>query len=181
MIDGIDYYMTTAFFKDPSEICSSSPTEKETFISQLYFQVGDDLLRAPMTASQATTNLGWYKHKCFPTMGTHFLLFNPKNAATISCDDIPPVMLLYHNNVLHGWVWVQTFNFEDMMPKGTNPQDQDWLKVNPWEPLRVEAMPITFKNPPTCLIKEGGTLVNPGVNTQHVYIRDWAQIGCGGL
>ena len=177
MIGGIAYYMTTAYFKDPSEICSPSETDDDgVIVNQLYFEVGDDLLEVPMTASEATTELGWFQHKCFPNMGTHYILYDPQNADTISCDDIPPIQLMYHDNVLHGWVLAQIFDFEMIIPAGTTLQD--WLEVNPWEPLSQLGVTFTFNDPPNCLMEEGGLLDNPGVNGQHVYIRDWSQISC---
>ena len=178
-IDGVDYYMTTAYFMNPSEISTVGRTSEDVdsngIVRQLYFQVGNQLLEAPMNLTSNGKN-GWHFHVCFPTMGSHYDLWNPNNANTISCDDIPPVRLIYHQEVLHDFQWVHVFNLTSVIPDGTT--HQEWLEVNPWEPLS-EAIANMFLNPPpSCLMGEDGVIQNVGLHGQHVYFRDWKTISC---
>lgn len=59
-IDSIQYYMTTAYFIEPSTICSTGRTETQLksqgTLSKLYFQNGqtiEQLLKAPLLENEA--------------------------------------------------------------------------------------------------------------------------------
>ena len=183
-IDDVDYYMTTAYFIHPSKICNEGRTVKEvdvegTLSSQLYFQVGetiDDLLEAPMTFDKAIENARWFEQNCFPNMGIHFNMIDPDDAPTISCSDIPPVQLIYHQGNLHVLQWLHVFRFAGIIPEGTTLAD--WLVVNPWEPVSQAITNAILKTPPACLMGDDGLIETIGFNSQHVYFRDWKNIGC---
>ena len=182
-IDDVDYYMTTAYFIHPSKICEEGRTAKEVdmegTISKIYFQTGesiDDILEAPMTYDEAIEGGSWYEQNCFPNMGIHFNLVAPEDAPTMSCDDIPPVQLLYHQGNLHVLQWLHAFSFPAIIPEGNTLEE--WLVVNPWEPVSEAIVNIIIKTPPACLMGETGLITTVGFNSQHVYFRDWETIGC---
>ena len=181
----VDYYMTTAYFIHPTKICNEGRTAEEvdvegTLSSQLYFQVGetiDDLLEAPMTFDQANETAWWFEQNCFPNMGIHFNLIDPDDAPTISCTDIPSfAQLIYHQGNLHAFQWFHVFSFAGIIPEGTTLEE--WLVVNPWEPVSQAIVNIIAKTPVACLMGDDGIIETIGINSQHVYLRDWETIGC---
>ena len=181
-IDDVEYYMTTAYFMNPSEVSKVGRTiedvDSET-VRQLFFQVNDHFVEAPMTmTSDEDGKDGWYFQSCFPGMGYHYDHFDPKDASTLSCDDVPPVRLIYHDEVLHDFQWLHIFKFMEVIPEGTTATLQDWLLVNPWEPLSEATVTAFLNPPPTCLLGEDGLIQTVGLNGQHVWIREWDNIGC---
>ena len=76
-------YFATAYFVDPSVICTGGRSSEE-FESQgtgdrLMVQMGetpDSLVNIPLTREVADMDPVWFDHKCFPGMGDHYLQFN---------------------------------------------------------------------------------------------------------
>ena len=64
----------------------------------------------------------------------------------------------------------------EVIPEGITLQD--WLVVNPWEPVSEAFAKALLNPPPTCLMGEDGLIQKVGLNGQHVWIRDWKNIGC---
>ena len=181
-IDNVDFYMTTAYFIHPSKICEVGRTAEEVeaqgTISRIYFQTGetiDDILEAPLTYDEAKSGF-WFEQKCFPNMGIHFNLIPPNEAPTMSCDEIPPVQLLYHQGNLHVLQWLHVFSFTSIIPEGNTLEE--WLVVNPWERVSEEITNIILKTPPSCLMGNDGLIKKIGYNSQHVYFRNWETINC---
>ncbi|OXA45103.1 uncharacterized protein LOC110857210 [Folsomia candida] len=100
-IAGDDVYTLTAYFVDPSTICSQGRTSSQ-FTSdgtgtQLYFQNGPDpsnLIVVPNDRTQALTE-GWSDNKCFVGMGVHNWFQQEKFQET-NCNYLRPAFLLYN-------------------------------------------------------------------------------------
>ncbi|XP_071089942.1 uncharacterized protein [Haliotis cracherodii] len=146
-----DYYFITAYFTDPSAICSVGRTA-EMFSSegtgtQLLIQNGStprNVIKIPMNEAD-TTGSGWGNGKCFFGMGVHYWYNIQKD---MSCDDFFPMFLLYNNNKLDGLGWA--FGTDLPSPRYEHPDPSAFEK---------------FMDPvPECLSYQGR------LSTMHIYM-----------
>ncbi|GFR79029.1 hypothetical protein ElyMa_004010300 [Elysia marginata] len=108
-LDGITNttYIITAYFTDPSKICTVGRTQAE-FDAQgtgdsLWLPTGmfpENVTRVPMQQSQVGSP--WMRGKCFPVMGVHYWYNLTKE---MDCNDIVPVFLLYNGGELNAMGW----------------------------------------------------------------------------
>jgi len=108
MINYNGYWHLTAYYVDPSTICTTGRTADQ-FGSQgtgngLWIQNGTDyttgnLLQIPMTqAGMGSTS--WTLGHCFYTMGVHYWYNVTKD---MSCDNFFPFFILYNDQKLNSW------------------------------------------------------------------------------
>jgi len=150
-------FFTTAYFVDPSLICTAGRSraqfESQGLGDRLLFQNGptaDDHLVAPLTQEEAEADPAWYDHFCFLGMGDHFMQFNYQPDQ--DCFSVIPIQILYDDGVINGFVWQHIAS----------------LPGNKWEHPDEKAIQAIIDRPPTCL----NTLANTvGLSTMHHYFR----------
>ncbi|KAL5022532.1 hypothetical protein ScPMuIL_001687 [Solemya velum] len=109
-IDDGDKWVITAYFVDPSIICTPGRTEHD-FTSDgtgtdLYLQNGTDPEADYMLIPRKEENLGgtkWVKGGCFPAMGVHYWFDISRD---MSCDNYFPPFLMYNRGFLNSFGWV---------------------------------------------------------------------------
>jgi len=111
-VDDGPFWTQTAYFVDPSIICTTGRT-KSDFDSQgtgtgLWIQTGPnpqkDIINIPTLEADIKKTL-WGHGKCFPSMGMHFWYNTSKD---MSCNNIFPNCLLYNNNQLTAFCFTKT-------------------------------------------------------------------------
>ena len=173
-IDSIEYWMTTAYFLDPNQICSKGRTvqefKSEGTIRKLIFQIGplvSDLYEAPLSEELAMKERGLIRFKCFPNMGYHYGRISADTNSE-DCDKYTLGYLIYHHGILHAFSWAHVLK--------TSASD---FNFSPWEFINEAIFrAVITDDPPKCYIGQDGLLVSPGIVSQHIYLRDWKQIHC---
>jgi len=151
-----DVYILTAYFVDPSTICSSgrdaSSLKEEGTGTGVWLQNGTDPIRdsihAPLHENEVS-DTKWVKGACFPSMGIHYWFDNRLDS---ECDKFFPVFLLYNHGKLTGLGWVAFGKFD--YTKRT--------EFPPWGAIQSFLKPV-----PTCMQKEYDDV--GGFTTMHVY------------
>jgi len=162
--DGL-YWTLTAYFVDPSIICTTGRTAAQ-FAAQgtgdrLVIMNGTvanaaNMLTIPMTQS-AVDGTKWTQGKCFWTMGLHYWY---SVTESMSCDDFFPFFLLYNKGALNGW----GFSINANLP--SNHYDY---------PHPTPTVAGQFINPePSCFFTDPS--FDP-VSTMHVYFTDNPRTG----
>jgi len=111
-IKGKDVFTLTAYFVNPSKICTTGRTESDLQSKgtgdSLYFQNGalplnsSNLIRVPLNRTHAIRD-GWTKNQCFFGMGYHNF-YKSEEFQDTNCDEIRPAFLLYNSDdELHGF------------------------------------------------------------------------------
>jgi len=151
-------WFTTAYFVDPEVICNGGRTEQQWNEQgtgdRLWVQVGetpDNFRKIPLTDATAEEN-GFYKHKCFPGMGTHWIEFNYD--LDQDCNSVFPVQILYDHGVLTGFVW----------------QHNAFLPGTRWEHPNELAINGIVQDPPQCMLD---MVEKPGLSTMHHYFFEY--------
>jgi hypothetical protein len=157
-VDDVDYYLFTAYFVDPTTICTvgrERPKEGEILETgdRLVFQNGpwvteELLLKAPKNRTEAI-EYGYGENKCLPGMGNHtFYGMFP----TTDCDTIVPVFLLQNKAG-----YLTGFGF-DWVAQSTSAR----FEHPPGYVLDI----IVGPSKPECLLEKVETV---GVTTTHIY------------
>jgi len=146
-----DRVTLSAYFVDPSIICTTGRTEKEIETqgtgTNLYLQKTSNPERSTLIPfkenGMATTK--WTKGKCFIMMGTHYWLDLKED---MNCDDFYPTFLMYNSGELTGFGWALNTGLSS--PRYEHPGKSAFEK---------------FMNPvPKCLYDAGA------LSTMHIYL-----------
>ncbi|XP_068673239.1 uncharacterized protein [Montipora foliosa] len=107
-----DTFVVTAYFKDPSQICSKRSSSS--------WNIGDRLLllngTSPQEFVQAPSNeaglegSAWTEGQCVWTMGK---LYWYDLVSVSDCNSLFPVFLMYTNEVLNGFGWILPYKNEN--------------------------------------------------------------------
>ena len=165
VINGVDVYVTTAYFVDPSIICdagrSQKAFDKEGTGYALFFQNGptpDDIEASPLTAEEAKKNEEWYGYGCVENMGQHWIKLDPNNKEP-RCDEGFPAFLLFEHgedSSLVGFVWSHVA----------------WYTNFRNEHARSIGFSYIFDTVPQCV---NDLSMDPGMTSLHVYFKDYHQ------
>ena len=101
-------------------------------------------------------------------MGVHYSRYGTADTQSEDCDKYFFGQLVYYQGILNEFQWIHPFKTS---ASGVN--------LSPWE-LITEGIirVVTTDNPPKCYLGQDGLLVNPGIFSQHIYLRDWTKITC---
>jgi hypothetical protein len=157
-LNGVDYFVLTAYFQNPDTICtvgrSKAQLESDGTGDGLWLQSGVSpvkTIEVPLTRDEAIDD-GWSENACFPQMGFHNF-YRLDTWDSTNCEEIRPVFLLFnHDDELHGFGFVSP-------GKVTS----DYFENPPYLAIKAIANPKT----PECL-KE---LADNGITSMHVYFR----------
>ncbi|CAF0866076.1 unnamed protein product [Rotaria sordida] len=166
MINGIEMYTLTAYFIDPTLICTVGRTlsqlEHEGTGTGLFLQNGTNPIKDSIEIPLWEKDIGktkWVKGGCFKTMGIHYWYDNRLDK---SCSDFFPSFLMYNKGQLSGFGWniVANLNFSRRIERVLTPVISTFL------------IPV-----PTCIPKVNDEL--GGFTTQHLYFNtDPANLEC---
>jgi len=106
-------WFNTLYFVDPEVICAGGRTEaqweEQGTADRLWLQDGPvadkNYIDCPLTQADADSQARWYKHFCFPGMGTHYMEFD--YTPDQGCDAVLPIQLMYDDGEITGFVWQQ--------------------------------------------------------------------------
>jgi hypothetical protein len=98
-INGIDYFVITAYFVNPNLICSPSQSDSGNIgaNSLVHFQNGasiEQFKTAPKNRTVAISQ-GWTKNNCIQTMGYHNF-FEVEKYQPKECSEMQPTFILYN-------------------------------------------------------------------------------------
>ncbi|XP_032217785.1 uncharacterized protein LOC116601181 [Nematostella vectensis] len=101
-----DMYVITAYFRDPSSVCSPVTKRHVTkeYGDRLVIQNGasiSSLITIPYK-EEGLKGSSWVEGKCFPLMGQHYW-YNISN--NMNCEDFYPVFIMYNGGELNGFGW----------------------------------------------------------------------------
>ena len=164
VINGVEVYVTTAYFVDPNVICDEGRNQKDfdndgTGVA-LFFQNGpspDDIVAAPLTAEEAK-GTEWYRYNCVENMGDHWIQMDP-NDDNPRCDEGFPAMLLFEHGgdrSLVGLMWAHVA----------------WYTNTRNEHARSAGFGYIFDKVPQCIYNLSK---DPGMTSLHVYFKDYQQ------
>jgi charged multivesicular body protein 7 len=170
---GEDYYVLTAYFVEPSTICttgrSTSSLAQDGTGTGVWLQNGPtpaDLLEMPLIRPESedeNENGKWTKNGCFPAMG-HHNFYSIDQYYRTNCTEMVPAFGLYNKNSkqLHGFGLITVGNL-------TQPRFE-----HPPEP--AIRLILTGAKTPQCVVDMANGV---GVTSLHVYFTEepW-KIGC---
>jgi len=147
--DGFYRYVITAYFVDPSIICTRGRTnvdfEQQGTGTGLYLQLSEKPLESTMMPmKQADIQAPWVTGKCVPLMGDHIWYNVTKN---MDCEDHLPIFLLYNKGKLNAFGWATLTELHSPM----------------YEHPATSVLNKFFKEVPQCL------LTQEHITTQHIY------------
>lgn len=142
-------YIITAYFKDPSLICSHRPSQAKYIGDRLLIQKSStpyEFIHVPLL-EDGLFESAWTEGECFWSMGKLYW-YDLSNVA--DCDSVFPVFLMFTNGVLNGFGWVLPFKVDN--PRFVHPTK--------------ESFPYLFKNAtvPDCFRNTGY------LSLMHVYL-----------
>jgi len=141
-------YVMTAYFRDPSTICSRTMTSS-SYGDRLVILNGasNATIEIPFK-EEGLRGTKWVRGHCFPWMGQHYWY---NISANMRCQDFFPVFIMYNRKRLDGFGW------------NTNGD----LKSKRFEHPPKKRLGLFFRQEtmPTCLMTAGP------LTTQHVYMR----------
>jgi len=163
VINGVEVYLTTAYFVDPMVICDAGRTQREfdadgTGVA-LFFQNGPtpEVIQAvPLTAEEAK-GTEWYRYNCVENQGENWVQMSYEGEQR--CDEMFPAKLLFEHGGDHslvGFVWSHVA----------------WYTNFRNEHERTQSMGYIFDKLPQCLYD---LLREPGMTSLHVYFKDYQQ------
>jgi len=129
MIDDGDYWTITAYFIEPSKICSTGRTEAE-FNDQgtgtgLWLQNGtnpiNDVVRIPLTESEIRQTKWKFGH-CFYTMGNHYWFDVTRD---MDCGQLYPSCLMYNGGKLTAFCFAVTKYLSSNRYEHPTPKDAE--------------------------------------------------------
>eukprot|EP00058_Branchiostoma_floridae_P022837 XP_002608327.1 hypothetical protein BRAFLDRAFT_125499 [Branchiostoma floridae] len=146
-----DMWLLTAYFIQPSDICSDGRTEaeyqEEGTGTDLYIQTGpnptSDIMAIPLYQSDLQ-GTEWVEGKCFWGMGKHYW-WNLR--VDMDCREFYPVFIMYNGGKLNAFGW-DIMNYLDS-PRYEHPS----------------AFGLFIDTVPTCLTDQSQSL-----STMHVYL-----------
>jgi len=163
-INGQDVYVLTAYFVDPSTICTTGRASSDLTSTGtgniLQVQNGttpDNLLLMPRNRATAIAQ-GWSKNQCFIGMGYHNF-YEVEHMADQNCLETVPLFGLYDNN-------------GDQIGFGfaaTGKVVQNHFENPPSTAVRLIVGPTV----PQCLLDKAD---NPGLTTMHVFFTDYPNL-----
>jgi len=163
-INGQDVYVLTAYFVDPTTICTtgraSSDLASSGTGSLLQVQNGstpDNLLLMPRDRATAIAQ-GWSKNECFIGMGYHNF-YEVGQMDSHDCLETIPLFGLYDNND-----YQIGFGFA-----ATGKVVQNHFENPPANAVELIVGPTV----PQCLLNEAN---NPGLTTMHVFFTDYPNL-----
>ena len=152
-------YLITAYFVEHSIICeggrSADDFELQGNGDRLVIQTGKtthSFHNIPLTQEEADSDPVWYAHLCTNGMGLHYSQFNYEKEQ--DCNKVLPIQILFHDGVIHGFVWQHFAN----------------LPGSKWEHLNARAVRSIIRSPPKCLMKQ---VIHHGLSSMHVYFVDF--------
>ncbi|XP_022782025.1 uncharacterized protein LOC111323023 [Stylophora pistillata] len=108
-----DSYVVTAYFKDPSLICSDKHNSKAKYIGdRLLIQnssKSNGFVRVPLLERGLLGGV-WTEGECFWTMGKLYWYDLPNVS---DCNSLLPVFLMYTNGVLNGFGWILPYKVDN--------------------------------------------------------------------
>jgi len=160
-IDDGDYWTVTAYFVDPSTICSQGRS-KADLASQgtgtgLWLQYGQDPIKDSIKIPDTEEEMkktDWGHGKCFWTMGKHYWYNVSKE---MDCDDFIPNCILYNKGKLNAFCFSTGANLIDLSSRWDAPAPSN--KV-----LKMFLDPV-----PDCFFKNQKYFLE---STMHVYFSD---------
>jgi len=161
--DADDQYHLTVSFRDPSEMCSGTPSPN-TLGDRLI--INSDYLgfQIPTTESGALTG-NWHKGSCFSGMGHHWF-YDLSTAPDMSwmADNLLPVVAMYNNGSINAIFFASTSVQQGVF-------DAHW-----WEPVPLINL-LMCKNTCDSDCTFSGTTF---WSTLHVYFHDYTKVTCDG-
>jgi len=165
-INGKDVFTTTAYFYEPSKICTEGRTEadlkKNGTATGLFFQDGATpatTIAVPLTRAAANAE-GWSMNNCFVGMGRHNF-YKSETFGESNCTVIRPAFLLFNSNdQLIGFGLTATGHATSIDSRFEHP------------PARAIKM-IVGNDVAQCMLDQAET---PGLTTMHVYFTDYNMI-----
>jgi hypothetical protein len=150
MMDEGSFYTITAYFTDPSTVCSSSKTSGQVIGDRLVIVGKSKVLDVALNQSDVSSF--WTRGKCFKTMGVHYWadLSGPLSAET-EMDNLFPMFLLYNRGKLNGFGWA--FNAD--------------LPSDRYEHPPAFSFPLFFDKVPKSLLDSTKADV---ISTLHIYL-----------
>ncbi|XP_031568106.1 uncharacterized protein LOC116302857 [Actinia tenebrosa] len=142
-------YVMTAYFTDPSTICSSKDKRKYYGDRLLIWNGADNSTIAIPFKEEDLAGTKWVAGKCFPMMGQHYW-YDISN--DMDCNDFYPVFIMYNGKRLNSFGWN---TYGDLKSKRYEHPTKDKLGYF-FDP----------KTAPKCLQTAGP------LTTQHIYM-DW--------
>lgn len=100
-----DSYVITAYFKEPSLICSRRPSHTKYIGDRLLIQIGatpNKFIQVPLLENGLSES-AWTEGECFWSMGKLYW-YDLLNVS--DCNSLFPVFLMYTNGVLNGFGWI---------------------------------------------------------------------------
>jgi len=163
-INGVEFCIITAYFKDPSTLCID---QGDHYVpNQLYFQIGDsfapeNLVKAPKTWKEAEDNQDFWKlSRFFPGMGHHI---TRNEHGSHDCKSYMPFQVLYayrDGHCVNTGLVFQHFN--------TNVKDnRSNKKSDAWEAPPGTAVKIIIKDPDQCQVESADKGL---VKTMHAFL-----------
>jgi len=145
-VDDGDFWTSTAYFVDPSTICTQGRNKTELDAqgtgTGLWLQYGPnavkDSVRIPVNESDVKPTK-WGSGKCFWTMGQHYWYNVSKDS---NCDEIPPNCLLYNKGRLTGFCFTKNTNIIDTSNRYDSPAPSYQVLGKFMDPV-----PDCFKDP----------------------------------
>lgn len=105
-VDEGDFFTISAYFVDPSSVCSPSASAKQVTGDRLIVKGSSKELNIPLEQKDISS-LVWTQGKCFYTMGVHFWADIDGNqlSENTEADNFAPLFLLYNKGKLNGFGW----------------------------------------------------------------------------
>jgi charged multivesicular body protein 7 len=150
-----NYLVLTAYFVDPSKICTTGRTNDD-FNNQgtgnaLYFQNGTNPITNSIPIPLAVGDMGatqWTEGKCFWSMGLHYW-YNVRT--DMSCDEFFPFFVLYNSGKVNGFGFAMNTPLDSSRYEHPTPDDASHF---------IAPYPNCFKTDPTFA----------KLSTMHVYL-----------
>eukprot|EP00485_Elphidium_margaritaceum_P009832 CAMPEP_0202685402 /NCGR_PEP_ID=MMETSP1385-20130828/1145_1 /ASSEMBLY_ACC=CAM_ASM_000861 /TAXON_ID=933848 /ORGANISM="Elphidium margaritaceum" /LENGTH=292 /DNA_ID=CAMNT_0049339737 /DNA_START=69 /DNA_END=947 /DNA_ORIENTATION=+ len=174
LFDGTVVYGVTAYFRDPSTVCTEGNAYEAEVGDRLWIAqaaVGADTdggyLKVPLTEDEdGLDQHGFAKGACFWGMGQHYWRYMSVN---MDCNEAYPIFLLYNGGVLNAWGIA--------MAHDDRPNAEAVKKYSKkWENPSGDSLKFFFGKGqmPLCLPKQGEMI------TMHVYMNNPAYNLCIG-
>jgi hypothetical protein len=157
MMDEGSFYTITAYFTDPSTVCSPSKTSGQVTGDRLVIVGKSKVL--DIALNQSDVSSFWTKGKCFKTMGVHYWadLSGIPLTVDVDPDNFLPMFLQYNRGKLNGFGWAFNADFT------SNRYEHPTATVLP---MFFEHVPKFFTDP-----TKAGVL-----STMHIYLDSAPQL-----
>ncbi|OWF41685.1 uncharacterized protein LOC110462080 [Mizuhopecten yessoensis] len=145
IIDGIQMYTVTAYFKHPKLICNPIARIGITLGKGLYIQMGPDPVTMYQQIAMHAKDLSpiWKPGSCIPTMGLHYFRNLSKD---LPCEKIYPVFLMYDTE---GKLGAFGWSFQGK-PMDVSSSKISWFRMTP----QTYAFTFDTRVLPACMFHE---------------------------